>query len=353
MLADALAAVRQPRRLRAPWHPVLGDHDLLVAGQSSRRRRRPRAIATGVARRLEAAERTPRPDRARSPRSRDRHPTGSADPTAIGRARLPAAGLGRRRRARRSQTGRALGVTEVDRPAAERERTRGGRGERRALRACAGAGGAGRLDYGVRRRSRRSGSIVLDLVRRERRVRRHRRTRPAGLARGGARGRRRPHDPRLLPPAAATRRPGAPGCSPSSTGHRGVLAAIWGHTHRNRITPRPRPGGGYWLISTASLIDFPQQSRALRVVETAAGVALETWMLDHVAPAGGLGRISRELSFLDAAGWSTAGLRRPAPATATPCSTSVAGPSNLRYLCTVVRSGRGGDTPRCGDFVFV
>ena len=45
---------------------------------SSRRRRRPRAIATGVARRLEAAERTAPPRSARSPRSRDRHPTGSA-----------------------------------------------------------------------------------------------------------------------------------------------------------------------------------------------------------------------------------------------------------------------------------
>ena len=93
-----------------------------------------------------------------------------------------------------------------------------------------------------------------------------------------------------------------------------VLAAIWGHTHRNRITPRPRPGGGgYWLISTASLIDFPQQARALRVVETGRGVALETWMLDHVSAAGRLGEISRELAYLDASGGRPQGFAgRPA-----------------------------------------
>jgi hypothetical protein len=81
-----------------------------------------------------------------------------------------------------------------------------------------------------------------------------------------------------------------------------VLAILAGDTHHNQIAARHTPAGGYWLVQTAALADFPQQARMLRVRATAGGGAvLETWMLDTAPdPAGA--DVARRLAYLDAQG---------------------------------------------------
>jgi len=98
-----------------------------------------------------------------------------------------------------------------------------------------------------------------------------------------------------------------------------VVAWVNGHTHTHGITAHPDRRDltpGFWEVTTASHIDFPQQSRVLELVDNADGThSLFGVVLDHDAPAvadpsdrslAGLVSISRELSANDAQGHSAA-----------------------------------------------
>jgi len=91
-----------------------------------------------------------------------------------------------------------------------------------------------------------------------------------------------------------------------------VVAELTGDRHRNEIRPVRTRAGGYWRIATASLADFPQQGRMLRLVTGRDGSrALETWMVDHAGSlrAIDLAGAARELSYVDAQGGRPDGLR--------------------------------------------
>jgi len=282
MLAAATRAFRARGLGAIPCYPVLGDHDVLVQGVLA-----PTPLTDAIARGGRAVWELPA----------HLHVPGDVSRlTAAAPDGLATEGL------MEQLIGELLGAPSVQVPPDERRRELAVEEALHSLRAAAGLpGGAPLLDYtfDVGEHVR---VLVLDLVRRE----------------GGSGGLVHDSQPRWLQRQLAlagrrwllvfTHQP-----LTSTTGghdvlslldvHPRVLAAVSGHTHKNKITPRAAPGGGYWLISTASLIDFPQQARALRVRATAHGAAIETWMLDHV-PGGvaGLGDVSRELSCLDAQG---------------------------------------------------
>lgn len=70
-----------------------------------------------------------------------------------------------------------------------------------------------------------------------------------------------------------------------------AIAWLNGHTHLNQILAHPGAnGGGFWEITTASCIDFPQQQQVLEIVDNRDGtLSIFTTVLDHAsaaAPAG-------------------------------------------------------------------
>jgi len=91
--------------------------------------------------------------------------------------------------------------------------------------------------------------------------------------------------------------------------HPNLIAWVNGHTHANTIQAHSRDGRGFWEITAASCVDFPQQQQLIEVVDNRDGtLSLFTTVVDHAGPAEyrvgdysalGLASLSRELSAND------------------------------------------------------
>jgi 3',5'-cyclic AMP phosphodiesterase CpdA len=251
--------------LRAPWYPVVGNHDLLVQGNLAPTART-EAVAVGsrklVSIRQAALETVRRAGLSRA--SVDAVLAGGLPGRAVRIAADP------RRR-------------ELD-PAAVLAR----------LRRASGHGGRGPLlDYSFDLGARVRG-IVLDTVRR-------------GAGAGGVvrsvqlrwlRGELRRARSRWVVVFSHTPLPSCDGGGAMVSllqADRHVVAAVAGDTHRNSI----RRLGRLVLVTTSSLADWPQQTRMFRLsARPGGGALLETWTVepDLGDP---LARISHELAYLD------------------------------------------------------
>jgi hypothetical protein len=70
--------------------------------------------------------------------------------------------------------------------------------------------------------------------------------------------------------------------------HACVVAWVNGHTHVHAVTAIREDGypGGFWQVTTASHIDWPQQARIIELLETGSGLAIACTVIDSAAPAG-------------------------------------------------------------------
>lgn len=66
-----------------------------------------------------------------------------------------------------------------------------------------------------------------------------------------------------------------------------VVLCLNGHIHMNLVQPHPNPdGGGFWEVTTSSLVDWPCQGRVVEIFDAGRGeVAIACTMVDHDGPA--------------------------------------------------------------------
>ena len=79
-----------------------------------------------------------------------------------------------------------------------------------------------------------------------------------------------------------------------------VVAWINGHIHKHIVEPRQGPAGGYWEITTSSVLEWPSQARLIEILDRSDGtLSLRCTVIDHQGPAhpGGVD------SVLDLAAW--------------------------------------------------
>ncbi|CAN5452261.1 TIGR03767 family metallophosphoesterase [soil metagenome] len=64
-----------------------------------------------------------------------------------------------------------------------------------------------------------------------------------------------------------------------------VVGWLNGHTHLNQILAHRGSSGGFWEVTTASCIDFPQQQQVVEIMDNRDGtLSLFTTVLDHASP---------------------------------------------------------------------
>jgi hypothetical protein len=79
--------------------------------------------------------------------------------------------------------------------------------------------------------------------------------------------------------------------------HPCVVAWLVGHRHIHRITPRPGASGGFWEITTASIIDWPVERRSVEVIRHSNGtIEVACSVHGHRAADGSLASIHRQLA---------------------------------------------------------